>query len=253
MACHAEWPLTEAAEIIDRWQHYAPAAPDHVNIELNLLASDTPEEHARIRLSGGIAGSVEDGGLLRAFGRHGDDIEIVPLTPQNFAEHLVGLRTFDGSLAWQPSYPFERVGFQATRSRFCGDLLDRATIKNMLHHFDHDRRNGEAREIEWIPWGAAYQIAGPPSCFMHRTPAMLIRHTALGGSRCTLGQQTAVRQWVSNSWEMAGSTTADGAYQGYGEIRQRDYLSRCFGLTGLRLAEVKRSYDPEGVFAGVDM
>jgi FAD/FMN-containing dehydrogenase len=254
-ACLGMWPLDVAKDIIMRWQSYAPSAPDHVNIELSLLSSDDLDEPCFIKLYGGISGHAADiasdiSGMLEAFAPYANDIALVDMQPRDFAEHLVGYRAINGELAWQPSYPFQRVAYQATRSQFIASPCDANSIAALISNFETGRAGIEAREVEFIPWGGAYARPSRPSCFAHRDASILVRHTTLGGSRATTEQQARLAEWAERSWQTLQKHDTGHYYQGYAERDRSEWAQANYADDLERLILIKNEYDPDRLFRG---
>lgn len=245
VSAFGEWPIAEAAEVIRRWQDWAPDAADAVNIELTLFGPDRPEEPSIVRLHGGMAGeaAVIDG-LERALGRYAAQVALTPLAPGPFAEHLVGLRDHRGELAWQPSYPFRQVGFQATRSHFFNQPFTADAIGDLIANLDRDRAWAQAREIELVPWGGAYARPAAPACFAHRAARLLVRHSGMAGAGSTPEARRAVATWAERSFATLDALGNGSAYQGYAEPASGDWLQRAYGSDRERLTEVKARFNP---------
>jgi FAD/FMN-containing dehydrogenase len=59
-AFHLTWPIAQAAEIVEAWQSWAPAAADELAASLLLTAPDNPDAPPVVHLFGAMLGSQAD-------------------------------------------------------------------------------------------------------------------------------------------------------------------------------------------------
>lgn len=250
---HGVWPLQDAAELLLRWQAWAPEAHPDINLEVGLMGSDYPEVESRVELFGVVLGA--DGvrqrhalALSRAFGRFAKALNCYELEERAANEYLVGLLDRRAAPAWQPSRPYQQTGYQFTRSDFFDAELPLDAIAECIEVFRANRLYAQFRELEFVPWGGAYASPQPSACFLHRQPRMLIRHTVMLGSGATAELREVSRQWVDASQCTLSGYANGRSYQGYADLRREDWSSAYYGDTYRRLRQVKYRYDSENVF-----
>lgn len=251
--CHGRWALSEAPGLVERWQRHAPDAEPDLNLELGFAAPDDPEAPCSVELFGVILGEAARVAshrreLERWLGPLASGLRTWSLPSAQAADYLVGLLDHEVSPAWMPSFPYRRTGYQFTRSHFFDAPLSPESIQACVDQFQADRRDVQMRELEFIPWGGAYARPDGTSSFLHRSARMLIRHTAVVGSRASEAQRAHAREWVDASWTTVRPHANGHVYQGYADLRLDDFRRAYYGDHRSRLQHVKQRYDPEHVF-----
>lgn len=250
--CSGRWPIDEAAALIEAWQHWAPDAPPRVSLEIGLSGPELPELPPLVELFGIMIGDSSETSLALSqlqsrLGPLATQLKTIDLPPAAAADFVVGLLGRDARPAWLPSIPYAAAGFHATRSHFFEQPIGRAAIAACVEQFAADRRYGEHREMELVPWGGAYRDGD--GCFAHRGARLLIRHTAIAGARCDAAQRTRATAWAEASAAPLAAASNGHAYQGYAEPARRDWQRACYGAFADRLGELRARYDPHGLFA----
>jgi len=101
-----------------------------------------------------------------------------------------------------------------------------------------DRRPGEARELDFNPWGGAYnRVAPDATAFPHRDARFLLKHSATGDAG----------EWLEGSFTLAHPYGTGGAYPNFPEPGRPD--SAFHGANTERLHRIRAGYDPDGRFA----
>lgn len=250
---HGVWPLQDAAELLLRWQDWAPGAPAEINLEVGLMGPDYPDVAPRVELFGVLLEGAGEGrrhavALERALGRFAADLSHWNLEGKAANEYLVGLLDRRAAPAWQPSRPYRQTGYQFTRSDFFEIELSPEAIAECIEVFQAARLYAQFRELEFVPWAGAYSLPQPGACFLHRQPRMLIRHTVMLGSGATADLREVSQQWVDASQRTLSRHANGHAYQGYADLWRDQWASAYYGSCYERLKKIKRRYDPENVF-----
>lgn len=251
--CHGAWSLREAAGLIERWQQWMPATSGEINLELGLVGPDDPDLDSRVELYGVVLGDAAAARpplteLRRWLGSLVSGLRTWSLSGERVADYLVGLLDRCTEPAWQPSRPYRQIGYQFTRSDFFDGLLNIEAIKECVERFQADRRYAQVRELEFVPWGGAYANENAGACFLHRHARLLIRHTAMLGSRATLELRGHAQRWVDASRHAVCRHANGHVYQGYADLRLENWAHSYYGAAFPRLREVKRRYDPGNFF-----
>jgi hypothetical protein len=240
---------------MDRWQHWAPEASQDINLELGLYGPglDTPDEAPYLDLFGVILGDQDDRAchlrevrnLLGPLVKH---LQTWTLSGTVAADYLVGLLDHDLAESWRPIRPYRDVCFQFTRSDFFEERLSIEAIRDCVARFQADRRYGQFRELEFVPWVGAYAQQNPSACFIHRAPRLLVRHTVMMGARSTQELLNHGRDWVDASQQILRAHANGHAYQGYADLRLDNWAHAYYGDTYSRLQRIKGFYDPKNLF-----
>lgn len=252
---NGRWPLAEAAAIIEAWQAWAPDAEDGVGLELGLVASDFPEDAAFVELFGIVVGAPSERAGQTAsieawLGPLAVDLSRWEASPAEGADYCAGLLNHRMGPAWLPKRPYDGVGLQATHSHFFEGELSAGAIGECVRGFGEDRLYAQYRELEFVPWGGAYARDDGTACFLHRSPRMLVRHTATVGARSTPELRSETAAWTRRSAAALAPEANGHAYQGYAQPDRPGWAEACHGDRLPRLLEIRRLYDPEGLFAG---
>jgi FAD/FMN-containing dehydrogenase len=251
--CFGAWPMSEAVAVIDGWQHWSVDADSRTNIEAGLICPDDPDDDCLVKIYGIIVGDENEvrGDVARlhaALGPLADRLSVRRPAGQTAAGYLAGLIDHQGGVAWQPTRPYPGCGTQFTRSNFYAGRLTRASIDDCVRQFVDDRRYAQFRELEFIPWSGAYGSANPDAAFAHRTARLMVRHTAMVGTRADGALRDGACAWVEASRATLDRQADGHVYQGYADPTLGEWPHAYYGDSYARLQQVKRRYDPANVF-----
>ena len=246
------WPAAHAAEIIDAWQRFAPAAPDELAASLILNASAAADEPARVSLFGAMRGGPsETRELLDEFmARTGADPETLMLhelpyreAKRYLAEHAPGV---DGDVtASDVSMP----PFVYAKSDFFRQLLPEATIRALVGQFLAGRRAGQGRELDFTPWGGAYNRLDPSAtAFPHRHELFLLKHAVVLPADAADADRDSGRRWLNGSWELLRASAAGGVFPNFPDTDLTDSARAYHGANDERVGSIKARYDPDDIF-----
>jgi hypothetical protein len=182
---HLAWPYARAAAVIGAWQRWAPTGPNELAASLKITASDDPDRPPAVDVYGAFHGSRADAARLveELVGRVGLDPTAATLTPMTWPQ----TRKFwaelgdtgeepGGSSIAQPSE--ERCLY--TRSEFFARPLPAEAVGALLEAFGEGRRAGESRELDFMPWGDAYNRRPPDAtAFVHRDQLFQLKHAVV--------------------------------------------------------------------------
>jgi FAD/FMN-containing dehydrogenase len=197
---HIAHPLDEAAALIDWWQRVAPDSPDHIAASL-IVRPDS----------------------VHVFGVGDIDAETTPELPYREAKRWL---TANGP-------PEQDAADERSKSEFFRDLIPGETIATLMHHFEH---GSGARELDFSPWGGAYNRTKPDAtAFPHRDARFLLKHTG-------------PPDWVEGAYAITHPHGTGGAYVNFPDPYLEDADTAYHGQNLERLREVKQHYDPDNLF-----
>jgi FAD/FMN-containing dehydrogenase len=213
------WP-GDLAELVSRWQVWAPAAPDEVTVNLRLVSE--PGEPVRATVFGAsMLGVNETRELLRDFA---GAIEVRGGVPYS---------ELKASLADPLDVPAARL-----RSEFFARPMGAGTVASLLSRLGEPRSLGR-REISFTAMGGAYnRVAEDATAFAHRSERFLVEHVAEGPGDA----------WVDASWATAHVDGSGRVYPNFPDLALEDPAAAYHGGNLARLMAVKRAYDPQRVF-----
>jgi FAD/FMN-containing dehydrogenase len=219
------WDDTAAA--IAAWQAWAPDAPDA--LAASLLITTPPRQ---VKVFGAFAGPIDEARVLVAALGRPARAAFAEGNARDAKRFLAGLGGAgdDGGHAY-------------LRSEFLAEPLSGAAIEALVAHLDE---GGFHRELDFSPWGGAYnRVAADATAFPHRDARCLLKHAAVVAP----GEDPApARAWIDGAWEITHPHGTDGAYVNFPEDGLDLWAPEYLRGNRERLLELKRRYDPEGVF-----
>jgi FAD/FMN-containing dehydrogenase len=193
-------PLAEAAALIDWWQRVAPEAPAATAASLIVRP---------------------DG--VHLFGVGDIDAETTEALPHREAKRWL---TANGPLE-------QDVTDERSKSEFFREPIPGAAIASLLRHFEH---GSGARELDFSPWGGAYNRTKPDAtAFPHRDARFLLK-------------LTGPPDWVEHAYAITHPHGTGGAYVNFPDPQLADWETAYHGENYARLQEVKARYDPHDRF-----
>jgi FAD/FMN-containing dehydrogenase len=231
----------DPAAAIAAWQTWAPDAPDA--LAASLLITVPP---LQVKVFGAFAGpAAETRALVAALGRPAK-AAFAEGTARDAKRFLAGL----GGAEEQGAKPGSLLpsggdddGHAYLRSEFLAEPLSAAAIAALVAHLDEGSFH---RELDFSPWGGAYnRVAPDATSFPHRGARCLLKHAAVIAPGEDPGP---ARAWIDRAWEITHPHGTGGAYVNFPEDGLDLWAPEYLGGNRERLLELKRRYDPEGVF-----
>jgi FAD/FMN-containing dehydrogenase len=238
------WPEEAAASVIDAWQHWAPDAPEEVAASLLVTAPAAPGRPMEVRVVGAAAGTASDArdvldGLVVGVGRDPTSTAVAQRPYRQTKRHLAE-RDADSTAKPDPGHVY-------AKSEFFRAPLPTAAIAALVSHMASHRVAGQARELDFTPWGGAYnRVHAHATAFAHRAERFLLKHEVV----TTPDNGSAIaRVWVERSWALAHPAGTGRAYPNFPDPDLDEWDAAYHGDNLTRLRRVKEHYDPEGVFS----
>src|SRR5918995_5987509 len=161
-AFHLTWPHLHAAAVVDAWQHWAPAAPDEMSASLLLVAPGNPDRPPVVNAFGAMLGAASDTEeLLEDFvARAGADPGRAFLRHMRYRDVKRYLAELGDDMAGEDDRlgedPDEPQGHLHSKSEYFRRPLPREAVEALIENFSEGRVAGESRELDFTPWGGAY-------------------------------------------------------------------------------------------------
>jgi FAD/FMN-containing dehydrogenase len=240
MSFHLEWPLTEAGAVLGAWQAWAPSAPDELAASLLVKAGGA-------HLIGAMLGGESDTADLldELVSRAGADPLSAVVRHTSYRETKrqlaeIGDETAEG----------HEDGHAFIKSEYFRRPLPADTVAALLENFARDRPAGQARELDFTPWGGAYNRVRPAAtAFVHRDEQFLLKQAVEVDPAGSTAEREEARRWLARSWELAHEWGSGGVYPNFPDTDLDRWDEAYWGTNRERLLEVKASYDPDGVFS----
>lgn len=247
------WPYTQAAAVTALWQDWAPDARDELAASLLVNAGDTLDEPL-VTIFGAMLGTetetTDSLGLLTA--RLDADptsttIEQMPHRAAKIflAEHASAAERSDDTTPVEPRQP----SLMFAKSEFFRRPVPSEAIAALLDSFAEGRRAGQVRELDFTPWGGAYnRTPTDATAFAHRNERFLLKHAVVLDADASAEQRDAARDWLARSWSIVHPHGSGGVYPSFPDPDLADSGRAYHDANYERLTHVKGRYDPDNVF-----
>jgi FAD/FMN-containing dehydrogenase len=237
-AFHLTWPIVHAAGIVQAWQSWAPDAADELAASLLVTAPDIPEEPPVVHLFGAMLGSQHDTDeLLEQLPTQTDPSSMVrvPAAHREAKRYLAEHGPGD-----------ERPGGHAySKSEFFTRRLPASTITALIDHLTTGRVVGVSRELDFTPWGGAYnRVRADATAFPHRQARFLLKHAVVIPAQAPASQRQQARDWLTKSWAAVTPWGNGGVYPNFPDNDLDDSGHHYYGVNYEHLTRVKARYDP---------
>jgi FAD/FMN-containing dehydrogenase len=146
---------------------------------------------------------------------------------------LTGLDVYGDGPVKPPELP------DRCRSSYFRRSLPDDAVAALVDHLVAGRVAGQSRELDFTPWGGAYnRVPEESTAFPHRAERFLLKLTA----------SDPAEEWLAGAWALAAPYGTGGRYPNFPEPGLPD--EAYYGRNMPRLHAVRASYDPAGVFLG---
>jgi FAD/FMN-containing dehydrogenase len=247
------WPHAHAAALIDVWQAWAPSAADELAASL-LLNAHADHEPPVVTLFGSMLGDESDtaGRLDELIVRVGVDPASSALEQMShgaakryLAENAPGVERHDGTPPAEVSGP----SLVFSKSEFFRRPLPAEAIAALVDAFAAGRVLGQARELDFTPWGGAYNRTRPEAtAFVHRSERFLLKHAVLLDVDASERERAAGLTWLAQSWALVHAWGSGGAFPNFADPDLTDWARAYHGANYERLTRIKAAYDPDNIF-----
>ena len=246
-AFHLSWPYDHASRVVGAWQGWAPTAPDELAASLLITASGTGAPV--VNVFGAWQGGEGDahgllGELVTAAGTDPVSVSIQAMTCRQTKRYLaeLGDQMAGTGERGEEGHSFGKSEF------FCGPLPDDA-VTGLVAGLGRDRPAGQARELDFTPWGGAYnRVAAGATAFPHRDALFLLKQSVTVSPGAPADEVAAARDWLAGSWWAVHRWGSGGVYPNFPDPDLDDPGRAYYRGNYGRLREVKERYDPEGFF-----
>jgi FAD/FMN-containing dehydrogenase len=239
---HLVWPHSAAVAVIDAWQHWAPDAPDELNASLKLAAAGDPSNPPVVHLFGAMLGHEPetDELLEQMVGRVGIEPESASHRHQRFRaakQALVGVGAAEDVDPDRPVLTF-------SKTEFFRRPLPTDAIGALVDLLASGRVHGESRELNFTPWGGAYNRVPPDAtAFAHRDERFLLEHVLTAERRT----RSVEREWVNRSWATVHPWGSGRVYPNFPDPELPNWAEAYHAGNYDRLLRTKHTYDPDNL------
>jgi FAD/FMN-containing dehydrogenase len=247
---HLVWPWTLAAAVVGAWQAWAPGAPNAIAASLLVTAPADSDLAPIVTVFGAVldqesAARAALDEFVASVGAAPTRANHVPGPYREIKRYLAGYDISSDKLR-----PVEReAGHSYSKSEFFRGELPAGVIAELLTRFAHERRQREARVLDFTPWGGAYNsVLADATSFAHRAERFLLKQEVVVDASASEAARRAARAWLSRSWALVHPWGSGGVYPNFPDPELEDWARAYHGANLDRLRRVKAKYDPGNVF-----
>jgi FAD/FMN-containing dehydrogenase len=246
------WPHTWAAAAIQLWQDWAPDAPDELAASLLVNASGDLDE-TLVSIFGAMLGTEAETAntldqLIACLGTEPVSATLEQM-PHRVAKRF--LTEHAPATEHQEKTPVEplRPEVMFSKSEFFRGPLPPVAIAALIDAFGAGRVAGQARELDFTPWGGAYnRRRTDATAFAHRNERFILKHAVVLDADASAQERDAARDWLDRSWSLVHPHGSGGVFPNFPDPDLTDWARAYHGANYERLTRVKARYDPEDVF-----
>jgi hypothetical protein len=250
------WPHAHSAGLLEAWQSWAPSAPDELAASLLLNVPADFEQPPTTTLFGASLGAKDETErvLDELVGRTGADPTSVSIEPLQYTaakrylwDNAPGVEpSAAGSAGAEP-----RPALAFNKSEFFRRELPPEAIAALVDQLAAGRAPGQARELDFTPWGGAYtRLAPEATAFPHRMERFLLKHAVGLDTDVSTPRPDAARDWLKRSWELVHPWGSGGVFPNFAEPGLTNLATAYYGTNRQRLLGIKAQYDAENLFRG---
>jgi FAD/FMN-containing dehydrogenase len=242
---HLKWPYGRASALISAWQEWSPTGPDALAASLLVTVGGKAGAEPLVHLFGSMIGSeAETAAQLDEF------VSAAGADPASSERAHMRYSSLKKYLAERgPGDEEDEHGRLYMKSEFFREPLPGGAVEALVDLFVRGRRPGEARKLDFMPWGGAYnRMPADATAFPHRKELFLLEHSVVVPAGFDGAATDAARAWLSDSWELVHPSGSGGVYANFPDPDLPDEDRTYWGVNLERVRRVKDRYDPEGVF-----
>jgi hypothetical protein len=147
-----------------------------------------------------------------------------------------------------PEATFEHP-YLVARSEFFRRHLPSEVVASLLATFSESWTPGQSRELDFMPWGGAYNRVRPDAtAFVHRSERFLLKHAAVVDPVTAAAEKQAATAWATRSWASVHPQGSGRVFPNFADPDLQDWNAAAYGANAGRLSRVKATYDPAGLF-----
>jgi FAD/FMN-containing dehydrogenase len=254
---HASWLLADANAVIRAWQEWAPHGPDELAASLKVTATADIQEPPSVDVYAALQGTESDAWeLLDAlFVRVGSDPISTSCRLLPFAEtrqFWAQLGAAENQAEQGPPGPEPALApspYLFTKSEFFSHPLPDDAVAALMDNLSRARTAGETRELDFMPWGGAYNRTAPDAtAFVHRDELFQLKHAAVVDPHASTTDKEAANRWVVRSWATVHPWGSGRVFPNFADRELDHQPDAYYGSNHRRLMQIKGRYDPDRCF-----
>jgi FAD/FMN-containing dehydrogenase len=254
---HASWLLADANAVIGAWQEWAPHGPDELAASLKVTVTADLDERPSVDVYAALQGSESDAWELldTLFVRVGTDpistsCRLLPFAEtREFWAQLGAAENQAEQGSPGPDPGPEPQPYLFSKSEFFRHPLPGAAVAALIDNFSRARTAGETRELDFMPWGGAYNRTSPDAtAFVHRDELFQLKHAAVVDPQASTTDKEAANRWVVGSWATVHPWGSGRVFPNFADPELDHQPDAYYGSNYHRLQQIKGRYDPGSSF-----
>jgi FAD/FMN-containing dehydrogenase len=135
------------------------------------------------------------------------------------------------------------------KSEFFARPLPTEAVGGLLEAFGEGRRAGASRELDFMPWGGAYNRPPPDAtAFVHRDQLFQLKHAVVVDPDAAAADQAAAHRAATRSWASVHRWGSGRVFPNFADPDLEHWAAAYYGSNYDRLVRVKAQYDPSNLF-----
>jgi len=254
---HASWHLADADAVIRAWQEWAPNGPDELAASLKVTATADVDELPSVDVYAALQGTESDAWELldTLFVRVGTDpistsCRLLPFAETRAFWAQLGAAENEAEQGSAGPDPVpEPQPYLFAKSEFFRHPLPGEAVAALIDNFSRARTAGETRELDFMPWGGAYNRTSPEAtAFVHRDELFQLKHAAVVDPQASTTDKEAANRWVVGSWATVHPWGSGRVFPNFADPELDHQPDAYYGSNYHRLLQIKGRYDPGSSF-----
>jgi len=136
-----------------------------------------------------------------------------------------------------------------SKSEFFGRPLPGEAVAVLLETFPLERVPGQSRELDFMPWGGAYNRVRPNAiAFVHREELFQLKHAVVVEPHASKADKEAAHRQVTRSWASVHPWGSGRVFQNFADPDLDGWADAYYGPNLDQLVRAKACYDPGNIF-----
>ncbi|WP_084725745.1 FAD-binding oxidoreductase [Streptacidiphilus melanogenes] len=254
------WPWSRARQAVEAWQRWAPSAPDSLWANLHITASwdGNLRVQSTVNMLGGSR--TELANLIDRLAERPTSVSLHSASYLTTMQVMGGVAGESGAQAHLPGVlPGHNRAGRVVRSSYGArsDFFTQpltgagaaAVVAAVARYRSYAPKGGDAAIAFDALGGAINRVGAGDTAFVHRNALFLAQYTADYPAGVTGGSAASQSwSWINNAWTTMRPYASGEAYQNYIDPGLHGWEQAYYGANATRLRQVKRTYDPQGLF-----
>jgi FAD/FMN-containing dehydrogenase len=245
-----EWPWQAAGSVLDAWLRWIPSAPDDLWANCQLFSSGAVGS-GLVKVTGVFVGSVSAcaAALSPLTAAVGESTTYTFVGPEEYLTATMIEAGCEGKPVAQCAAPAQSPF--AAKSSYIGRPLPESAVTSIVSALSSLPASlpGAGGGVVFDGYGGAInQVGASETAFVHRAAVSCAQYSVTyAGTPPSASAKSAASAWLQDL-QRAFEPVTQGSYQNYIDPTLADWLQAYYGSNLPRLQQVKRAFDPAGVF-----